>query len=482
MWESQAMAKRVLILGAGVCGLAAAWRLLQNDPSTEVTLLEGEPTPGGLARSLTIDGQVTDLGPHRIFTELPDVQDFLEDLAGGELEKVTRKSRMWLRGGWIEYPPKPLEVAAHLGVGTLAGAGVSYLGEKAGSLLRGAEGPESFESLMRAGFGPELYRMLVAPYAEKVWKIHPSQIHADIARVRVSAGGLDQMVKRLLVGEKEGQLTAVKRFYYLRGGVETLVRKLVKGVEERGGKLLLNRRVQDLRSFKTGHWRAIVGGPDGPENHDADVVISTIPLQDLMALLLGRNPNPEAAARSGELRSISNFLVGAVLPTARINESQWLYFPGRDTVFNRAYEPKNFHSSMGTKDRSMMVFETTCHPGDATDRRSDRALLAATLKGAERVGLFAAKDVVAHFVHRIPNTYPLYDLDYRERLSTLWRYLEQFPTLVSCGRQGLFLHNNMDHSIHMGFRAAERMAEGTDDLARRFYSEVRRFQQFRIVD
>ena len=184
------MSRRILILGAGVCGLAAAYRLLENDPTLHVTLLEQEERPGGLARSLTLNGQVADLGPHRLFTELPDVQDFLEDLAGKELEEVTRSSRMWLRGGWIEYPPKPLEIMQHLGIGKLAGAGASYALHKAGALLGGGGNErESFESLMTDAFGPELYNMLVAPYARKVWKVEPSQIHADIARVRVSAGG-----------------------------------------------------------------------------------------------------------------------------------------------------------------------------------------------------------------------------------------------------------------------------------------------------
>jgi protoporphyrinogen oxidase len=130
----------------------------------------------------------------------------------------------------------------------------------------------------------------------------------------------------------------------------------------------------------------------------------------------------------------------------------------------------------------MIVFEITCHPGDSVSGRSDEELVRATIRGAERVGLLKRDEIVKTLVHRIPFTYPLYDLDYRTRLSRIWRYLEQWPSLISCGRQGLFLHNNMDHSIHMGFRAAERVLEGTDNPAAAFYTEVRRFQKFRIVD
>lgn len=476
---------RVLILGAGVCGLAAAHRLLERDPTLDVTLLEQEERPGGLARSLTINGQVTDLGPHRIFTELPDVQDFLQDLLGDELEEVTRASRMWLRGGWIDYPPRPLEILQHLGAVRLAGAGASYVFEKAAALLASkGEKRESFESLMIEAFGPDLYRMLVAPYAKKVWKVPPSEIHADIARVRVSAGGLDQMVKKLFIPEKKGQITAVKKFFYLAGGVESLVKKLRAGVEEKGGKIKLVRHVESLKEFRTGHLQVIAANRETgePELYQAEHVVSTIPVTDLLDMLLPQRPDEAIAKARGELKYISNFLVCVVVNKPRVSESQWLYFPEKDTVFNRGYEPKNFHRSMGTKDQGMIVLEITCHPGDSTSQKSDKQLVNATIKGLDRVGLVRPDEIVNTHVHRIPFTYPLYDLDYRERLGKVWRYLENFPRLISTGRQGLFLHNNMDHSIHMGFRTADRILEGHENPAKEFYKEVRRFQQFRIVD
>lgn len=479
------MSARVLILGAGVCGLAAALRLLENDPTLDVTLLEQEERPGGLARSLTLNGQHTDLGPHRIFTELPDVQRFLEDIAGDEMETVTRVSRMWLKGGWIEYPPKPLEVAAHLGVGTLAGAGFSYLGSKAAGLFAAEGGTqESFESLMREAFGPALYELLVAPYTRKVWKVAPAELHADIARVRVSAGGLDQMVKKILFGEKPGQITAVKKFLYLPGGVETLVGKLRDGVERLGGKIRLVREVNALKEFRTGHLQVVATARDTgrQEVYQAESVVSTIPLPHLLGMLLPQKPDARVEKARAELRYITSILVCVQTKRPRVTDAQWLYFPGADTVFNRAYEPKNFHASMGTADQSMIVGEITCHPGDRIDGYPDRKLAAATLKGFARVGLVPPEDVAATLVHRIPMTYPIYDLDYRRRLSLVWRYLEQFPRLISAGRQGLYLHNNMDHSIHMGFRAAARLAETNANPAQAFYSEVRKFQKFRIVD
>lgn len=480
-----AMSRRAIILGAGVCGLAAAYRLLEREPSIDLTVLELEDRPGGLARSLTVDGQVTDLGPHRIFTELPDVKTFLRDLAGENLETVKRSSRMWLRGGWIEYPPKTAEITRHLGFMTLAKAGASFALHRGGSLLGKKEGGEdTFESLMVDAFGPDLYKLLVGPYAEKVWKVPASQIHGDVARVRVSAGGLDQMIKKVIFGEDKKKPTAVKEFFYIAGGVEKLVDKLREGVVKRGGKLLLDREVTDIivEEKKPVQIEAINRATGARERFEARNAISTIPVTDLLRMLLKHRPDNAIADIRKDLNYIANILVCLVIDKPSVTDAQWLYFPEDDTIFNRGYEPKNFHQSMGSKEQSMIVLEITCHPGDKTWGMTDEALLEETIKGVERVGLLKKDDIQSTLVHRIPNTYPFYDTGYRDRMKAIIEYLGEFPYLISAGRQGLYLHNNMDHSIHMGFRAAHHLMAGKQNPAKAFYHEVPRFQEFRIVD
>ncbi|MEQ8818945.1 MAG: FAD-dependent oxidoreductase [Sumerlaeia bacterium] len=470
-------ARRIVVLGGGVCGLAVALRMLEHEAGADVVILEREDRVGGLARRLTLGDQVADMGPHRIHTELPDVQAFLQDLAGREMVRVPRQSQMWLDGRWVEYPPKPMEMLRAWGPMRLAKAAASFA---AGKLRRaGAGQADSFEKVMTEAFGAELYKLIVLGYTEKVWKTAPSQIHGDIARVRVSAGGLDRIVKRVLVGEKEGQETALKKFYYIPGGVERLAEKLRERVLALGGRIETGQEVRDLERRGNGVWRVEASGA----THEADFVFSTLPVTDLLEWLLMRRPDSEVATARGGMRFIANFLVCLLVKKDRVTPNQWLYFPGPDTIFNRGYEPKNFHESMGAAGQSLLMLETTCLHGDATWGMSDEDLTEASIAGVEATGLLTRADIAETRVVRIPHTYPLYDLGYRERLERVWGYLREWPGLISVGRQGLFLHNNMDHSIHMGFRAAEVAAvEAREAPERAFYDEVERFQAFRIVD
>jgi hypothetical protein len=68
-------------------------------------------------------------------------------------------------------------------------------------------------------------------------------------------------------------------------------------------------------------------------------------------------------------------------------------------------------------------------------------------------------------------------------LAKVFQGLRSIENLISSGRQGLFNHNNTDHSILMGLRAAETLAEeSTRPASDRWYDRVEEFKHLRIVD
>ena len=82
--------KRVVIIGAGIAGLATAYKLLDKK-NIEVCLLERSSGVGGLSRSILQNGFIYDLGPHQIHTQDRTVIDFLKKVLGNEL--LTREKK-----------------------------------------------------------------------------------------------------------------------------------------------------------------------------------------------------------------------------------------------------------------------------------------------------------------------------------------------------------------------------------------------------
>ena len=112
---------------------------------------------------------------------------------------------------------------------------------------------------------------------------------------------------------------------------------------------------------------------------------------------------------------------------------------------------------------AQVVFEYTCdaEPGDPVWSGS-QGLAEECGAGGVRLGLFQPGEVLGAVPARQTHAYPVYTHGYAEASGALLDALSNLPGSVTCGRQGLFRYNNMDHSIEMGeYAALELLGEGS---------------------
>lgn len=470
--------KTVAILGGGVAGLAAAYRLQQLQPEWRITVYEKDSRLGGLAVGWRNEQFAADLGPHRIYTELPEIEALLPHLiAQDQMLTVQRRSELLLRGHFYRYPVKPLELLKVMGPMTMARLGASAVLGKIRGLTRQAG---NYAEAMVENFGRGVYEMIVEPYTRKVWKIDPAGLSAEVARVRVSAGNVNRLVKQFF-GRKEeakGKQSALNSFSYIRGGVEGLVHSLEQKVREAGAEIVLNAPAVSLHTTQEG-----IGEITFPESSARpDYVISTLPITDLVKMLHGSAPDPVSAETAEGLVYIGLVLVALTINRSQFTPNSWIYFPEEHLIFNRSYEPRNFDPAMAPSGQTMVVFEVTSRWNEPPWTLTDDEIIAQVRRDAISTGLLGEEEIAGAFSLRVPHTYPLYTTDYQERLETLYTYLRRFPNLITTGRQGLFNHNNMDHSMLMGIRSAEALHQAPENPAARWYDSLQEFSKFRIVD
>lgn len=470
------------MIGAGMAGLTASLRLAESG-RWHPLVVEREARAGGLARSLSFDDVTTDLGPHRIFTENPQVRELIARVAEPSLFTVERRSHIFLKGRFLPYPPNPLAMAGRLGPGAMARFGLSYLREQARHAPPRHE--ETYESLMRRAFGKALYDDLLRPFSAKTWKTDPAELHADTARVRVSAGSLGKMFGNLLpIKTRRTDPTSLKTFQYVRGGIETLANHLSQAAREAGAEVRLGREVSHLELDATGRVAAAhTRNEDKPIN--GAVFLSTVPLPRLLESIRPEQPALANARKAADgLTYLGIIFVCVVVKRSLLRQDNWLYFPEPHLVFNRAYEAKNMDRSLAPGDRTVLCIEITHRPGDAIEREHDEHLAEHVIEQMAGTGLFGRNEVAERHVYRLPYAYPLYTLDYAERLDTALDGLRGIPNLLTLGRQGLFNHNNMDHSMAMGLRAAEMVlaTNGNENTAARWYDQATEFRSIRIID
>ena len=165
-------APHVAVVGGGVSGLVAAYRLSQTRGSAglRITLLEAEQRLGGKIRTEAFAGRMVDAGAEALLTRMPEVLELCQEL-GLEHELVapaTGQAYIWSDGVLRPLPPRllagiPGGVRSVAATGILSWRGMARAGLDVVLPSRPLEQDESIGALVRRRLGGEALERLVDP-------------------------------------------------------------------------------------------------------------------------------------------------------------------------------------------------------------------------------------------------------------------------------------------------------------------------------
>jgi protoporphyrinogen oxidase len=434
-----------VIVGAGVAGLTFAHSVLGQGKSARV--VERNDHVGGLARSFRYGDFIFDVGPKRFHTEDPEVLAFLLSILGEEYLVVDRSSAVHLFG---RYFPWPLDQRAlfRLPFRVMLSAGLDLLRRKPPA------DENSFTEYTRSRYGDTLYRLFFKPYTEKFLQIPCESVHVDWAKTGINRAVIDKRVKSDslfdLVRNVLVPRPVVTEFIYpSRGGFGTFCEKLAEAVGSRGGEVLLENTVTAIET--SGDRVEEVALADGTRIRPGHLVWSG----NLVALakLLGKEPPP--------IRYLSTVLYNVEVGAAALQRQQWIYYGGRDTLLSRISITTEMAPYMAPAGKTGLCVEVTGFEGEGA-WKDPEALVPQILSDLVRLKLVASeRDFGAVHIERVRDTYPIYDLRYKESFALASRMVKPFKNLKLLGRTGAYWYNNSDHSMKMSLHLARHLLEGS---------------------
>jgi UDP-galactopyranose mutase len=439
---------RIVILGAGPTGLGAGYRLTELGHDNWVMLEAGDRV-GGLATSFTDeDGFTWDVGGHVMFSHYPYYDALVDKLMGDQYSTLNREAWVWMQDRFIPYPfqnnIKDLEPETVL---------ECLMGAIRAASNAGRAQPTNFREWIEATMGSGIARHFMVPYNVKVWATPPERMNFVWIGERVSVVDVEALLRNVLFERPEKQWGPNSTFKYpLRGGTGFLYEALRRHVDAH---LELN-----TAAVAVDVAQKVVHTADG-RRWPYDVLLSTIPLDDLVLRVLDGAPDAVRAA-AGQLEYSGSHIVGIGVDREAGSDKNWIYFPEPDVPFYRVTYLSNYSPHLSARPGQLSLLTET-----STSRYKPEdpdTIVSRVIDGLIGTHLLTEADrdrIVARWHYAPAKTYPVPTVARDAALGTIQPWLRS-QDIWSRGRFGGWLYEigNMDHSTMQGVEFVNRTLLG----------------------
>nr|MBQ6740797.1 NAD(P)/FAD-dependent oxidoreductase [Synergistaceae bacterium] len=499
---------KVIIIGAGPAGLTAAYELLSKaNKDYEVIILEESSSFGGISKTVNYKGNRMDMGGHRFFSKVKEVNDWWEkmmptqsalpyddkilgrtstiinsnnnadpELTDRVMLRRNRLSRILFNHKFFDYPISlKFATIKNMGFITTFIAGMSYLK----SLI--FKRPEkSLEDFYINRFGKKLYSMFFENYTQNLWGRHPSEISPEWGAQRVKGLSISAILRDIFgkifnKKNRKVETSLIEEFAYPKLGPGQLWEITAQEIEKLGGKIILNAKAVKFNKVNN-LISEVIYIKDNKEICEAgDYFISSMPLKDLAA---GINDAPENILKIAQGLPYRDYMTLGVLlkklnlenktkikTINNITPDNWIYVHdknvkmGRIQVFNNwsPYLVKDINNSI------WIGLEYFCNEGDELWSMSDEDFAELGINEMMKLDLIDNKDLVLDYhVERVKKAYPAY-FDTYANIDDLRAWLDEINNLFCVGRNGQHRYNNIDHSMCTSFEAVKNILNGIKD-------------------
>jgi protoporphyrinogen oxidase len=450
----------IVIIGAGPAGLTAAFQFEKR--GTSPVVLEANQQVGGISRTVEKDGWRFDLGGHRFFTKVQAVEDLWHEiLPDQDFLLRPRKSRIFYRGKYFDYPLKPGNALWNLGPIEAIMCVASYIRAR----LRPPKDQSNYEGWLVARFGWRLYRALFKTYTEKIWGVSVNEMPADWAAQRVKSLSLAKAIfNAILPRRNQKQITSlIEQFQYPKYGPGMMWETCCTKVRSQGTQVLTETRATTIRHADGLAYSVVSQNCErGTEAFSCSAVISSMPISELVSIM--EPPPPDLVLDSArDLRYRDFYTVALVVPAEAVPwTDNWIYIHDPNVRTMRIQNFGSWSPFLVKEGKNVLGLEYTMFRNDPVWSIPDEELIEQAKNELDFLGLVPRDAIETGYVVREPDAYPIYDDRYKANVDVIRAWLDaNVQNVHPVGRNGMFRYNNQDHSMYTAMLTVENIVDGT---------------------
>ncbi len=424
---------KVGILGGGIAGVALA-----NYLKHPAEILEAADRTGGLCKTIWKDGFGYDIGGHIIFSKYEEINEMIDKLLIGNINKCKRINKILLNGQYVKYPFEN-------DLGSLTKEDnyeclIGYLKK---------DYPEPKTNLKEWAyytFGKGISEKYFIPYNEKIWNCPAEELSLEWVE-RIPKPPMEDVVKSSLGIETEGYQHQLYFRYPTYGGIEALV----KSLERNGQKIEFNYKIKKIKKTPSG-WLVSNGNND----KYYDKIIISFPIHE--AIKCFTNVPREVATALDNLRYNSISIVMLGVNNTSLLDKGAIYIPDKTVLAHRVCFMGYFSKNLVRPGTSSLIAEITTNPGDGVHEMNDDEIIDRVKNDLNRINIINKEDVIVSDVSRFKYGYPIHNLDYYKNIKIVKDYFKSID-IDLCGRFAEFEYINFDECLKRAINLANRINE-----------------------
>jgi len=428
---------RIVVLGAGLTGLSAAYHL-ERAGRRPIVLERGART-GGACRTVERDGYHFDLTGHLLHLQREESLRLLDELGiRRALRSHRRRAGIALAG---TVTPYPIQINTFRLPPAIRRDCV--LGFVEATLRQGpGEGEaHSFADWVMQRFGTGFARHFFFPYNRKLYCTDPAELTTEWVGRYVPRPTLAEVVDGAF-GLHRKPVGYNATFLYPRsGGIQLLADALAPAASD----LRLGAAVRAVS------LAAREVELDSGERLGWDALVATAPLSHLAAITMDLPAGAAGAAAQLRAVGVANLNLGVRGKAPR--REHWLYVPEARYPFYRVGIPSN-HGRVAPPGRHTLSVEVSFPSGAALPADLAERCLA----GLEALGLLSDRaDVEVEELVRLDPAYVIFDARRPAAVAAL-RDAYRRAGVVLAGRWAEWKYSTMEDALHDGAQVARRLA------------------------
>lgn len=318
-------APTVVVVGAGISGLTAAYELLSRRPGLRVLVLDAAEQVGGKLALVEVAGVTLDAGAEALLARRPEALDLARAVGlGDDVETPhTTTAGVWSRGRLHALPSGTLmgvPAWSREAVGVLTAQEAARIDPEVAEPAQPLTEDVDVASYVSSRVGPAVVDRLVEPLLGGVYAGHADRLSLQAtlpAAWEAARSGASLVAaaraQRAAAPRRGREGRAAPVFAGIRGGVGRLTGAVADAVVRAGGEVRTRATVRNVERV-AGRWVLTTGSRADVQHLTADGLVLAVPARPASRLLAG--PVPAAAAELAEVEAASIALVVAVLPGA----------------------------------------------------------------------------------------------------------------------------------------------------------------------